>query len=252
MSSASFHRPRLPINRCLKVALCLVICLPYPARSQTADDAALRALAERFFAVYESRDLDGLMRLWSEKSPELADGKKTFQLTFGANKIELKRLSIRQVDVENGRAMVRVIVEQSLVDAATSAPAKGPGKMNRTLHCVKEGERWMVWRYESSEEELAAALGSAKTDEERKKLIEAGKELEPAELAGADGGVSSPIEARQGRSSAASGDEVAESGRVSAPVLLGRVRRHRKWTLTARYLLPSRFAHSPDWMKPAP
>src|SRR4030095_2225837 len=151
--------------------------------AETADEAALRALTKQFFTAYESRDLDDLTRLWSERSPKLAAGKKTFQQIFDANKIELKRLTIRQVIVENDRARVRIIVEQSLVDAATGAPAKGPGKMNRTLHCVKEGERWMVWRYESSEEELAAALASAKTDEERKKLLEAEKELAPAELA---------------------------------------------------------------------
>jgi CHAT domain-containing protein/Tfp pilus assembly protein PilF len=183
MSSTSFHRRRLPINCWLKVALCLILCLPYPARSQTSDEAALRVLAEQFFAVYESRDLDGLMRLWSEKSPELASGKKSFQQIFGANKIELKRLTVRQVSVENDRARVRVTVEQSLVDAATGAPAKGPGKLNRTLHCVKEGEKWTVWRYESGEEEMAAALASARTDDERKKLLEAENELAPAELA---------------------------------------------------------------------
>ena len=183
MLSASYHPPHLPITCWLKLALCLTLCLPCPARAETTDEAALRALAERFFAAYESRDLDGLMRLWSEKSPESTANKKTFQQTFGANKIELKGLTIRLVGMENDRARVRVIVEQCLVDSATGAPAKGPYKMNRTLHCVKEGERWMVWRYESSEEELAAALATARTDEERNKLIETERELAPAELA---------------------------------------------------------------------
>jgi CHAT domain-containing protein/Tfp pilus assembly protein PilF len=186
MSSTSFHRPHLLINCYLKVALCLILCLipclPYPALSQTADEAALRALAEQFFAAYESQNIDSLMRLWSEKSPESAAGKKTFQQIFGANKIELKLLTIRHIGVENDRARVRVIVEQSLVDAATGAQAKGSGKLNRTLHYVKEGEKWMVWRYESSEEELAAALASARTDDERNKLLEAEKELALAEL----------------------------------------------------------------------
>jgi hypothetical protein len=67
MSSASFHRPHLPINRRLKVALCLTLCLipclPYPTQSQTADEAALRALAERFFAAWPGEeDQQGVFR----------------------------------------------------------------------------------------------------------------------------------------------------------------------------------------------
>src|SRR4030095_11557620 len=51
MSAASFHRPRLPINCWLKVALCLALCLTYPAQAETADEAALRALTKQFFTA---------------------------------------------------------------------------------------------------------------------------------------------------------------------------------------------------------
>jgi CHAT domain-containing protein/Tfp pilus assembly protein PilF len=132
---------------------------------------------DKFFAAYQRSDLDGLMLLWSEKSPEMAASKQTFQQTFAASKIELKNLTIRKIVIENSKATVRVVADMIVSDTTTGKPAVGSGISNRTLHCVKEGEVWQVFQYVSSEQELAVALASAKTDEARKSLLESEKEL---------------------------------------------------------------------------
>ena len=147
------------------------------ANAQSADESALRALAEKFFAAYQRKDLDGLMLLWSERSPDSASNRQAFQQAFAASeKIELKSLVISRVALEGDKATVSVVAEVKAAGASANKPA-GFAKMNYALHCVKEGADWKVWMYVSGEEELAAALADAKTDEERKQLIEQGKEL---------------------------------------------------------------------------
>src|SRR5258708_7231896 len=100
---------------CLRhwLVLVSVACLAWLPPSASADDAADRkAVAERLFAAYAKKDLDGFMALWSAKSPDLAPRRQTMQQVFAAtDKIEVKSLAIRKVVVEGDTAKVRVAVE---------------------------------------------------------------------------------------------------------------------------------------------
>jgi aspartate carbamoyltransferase regulatory subunit len=118
---------------------------------QSADDAALRSLAKDFFAAYESRNVDRIMMLWSEKSPDSASSKQVFQQIFSINKIELKSLTVHGITATNDNATVRLVADISVVDEKTGKPAEGSGGVNRTLHCVKEGDQWKIWKYVKSE-----------------------------------------------------------------------------------------------------
>src|SRR5690349_19938342 len=73
----------------LRLILCLAFSVPSFALAQSADEMALRALAEKFFAAYQQQAVDGLMSLWSEKAPDFASSQQGFQQTFAANKVEL-------------------------------------------------------------------------------------------------------------------------------------------------------------------
>src|SRR5262245_37975919 len=52
------------------------------ARSPAESD--LRAVVEKYFALYAGKDLEGLMSLWSEKSPDHASFKQSLQRLFAA------------------------------------------------------------------------------------------------------------------------------------------------------------------------
>ena len=146
--------------------------------SSPVDETVLRAVAEELFAAYVKKDLDGLMELWSVKSPELATRRKAMQELFAANeKIEVKRLIVSKVKVEGYKASLRVTIEVSAVDVKTGKAAGGFGRMNRALDFVKEEGRWKVWREAAAEDDLAAALVAAQTDEECEVLLAAEKEL---------------------------------------------------------------------------
>jgi CHAT domain-containing protein/Tfp pilus assembly protein PilF len=168
------------------VSIALTICFLFSgsvsAYEQTTDETALHKLTEKFFAAFQKQDIDALMSLWSEKSPDHATSKLNFQLSFAANKIEIKSTTLGKLTLDGDKAILQVLMDSEAIDIKTGKPASGFGKLNRTLHFIKESGVWKVWRYISPEEELASTIAAAKTEEEGKTLLEANKELQTIEL----------------------------------------------------------------------
>jgi CHAT domain-containing protein/Tfp pilus assembly protein PilF len=157
---------------------CLPLYRPSFAQTSPQDEASLRRFIEKYFTAYEKRDLNELIAMWSEKSPNVASNKKTLQELFSATqKIEIKALNISAIAMDKDKVRIRLSVELNALDSKTGENLKGAGKLNRTLHLVKESEEWKIWQNLSSEEELAAALVEAKTGVERKQLLESDKQL---------------------------------------------------------------------------
>jgi CHAT domain-containing protein/tetratricopeptide (TPR) repeat protein len=167
--------------------LCIVIGIggwtPLAAR-QTESPAFARSLTEKFFAAYQKEDLEGLMSLWSEKSPDYASSKRSFQQTFANyENIEVKNLVfLATVAATDEKTSVQLTIDVSARNSKTARPAEGLGRLNRTLQMTKEGEAWKIWRYFPSEENLATELIAAQTIEARKRLLDEKKNLVTAEL----------------------------------------------------------------------
>lgn len=157
---------------------------PPPSSAQSVDEIAVRALVERFFIAYQKEDLEGLMSLWNEKSPDLAAGRQSLQRTFDAyEKIQLTGLTVRKLNAVGEQFLVRLVFEMSAADAKTGQPASGMGKKQRTLRLVTLGGAWKVWQYLPSEEDLARELAAAAGDGQRRALLGAEEELATVELA---------------------------------------------------------------------
>src|SRR5262249_28600052 len=118
----------------LTLAFCLAPASPVGS-VQSSEESALRELVERFFEAYARKDLAGSMALFSKKSPDYARRKQNMEETFAeCEKIEVKSLAIREVKVEGQRALVRVVVEMSALDAKTGKPSSRRfGRMDRRL-----------------------------------------------------------------------------------------------------------------------
>ncbi len=154
-----------------------------PTVQQSTDETALRALAETFYKTWAAKDLDGYLRLWSARSPELEARKKAAtELFAGSEKIEVKSLAARQIKLDGEKARVRVEAETQVIEAKTGKEKAGYGKRPRTLECVKEEGRWKVWRETSTFAELAAALAATGSEQERAALLAAEKDWVTAGL----------------------------------------------------------------------
>jgi CHAT domain-containing protein/tetratricopeptide (TPR) repeat protein len=168
------------------VTITLIICFLFsdsvPACGQSIDEVALRGLTDKFFAAYQKQDIDALMSLWSEKSPDYATSRQSFQQSFAANKIELKSTTTGKLTINSDKASLRVVVNSSAVDIKTGKPATGFGNLNRTLYFIKGGEVWKISRFISAEEDLALSIAEAKTEKEHRELLEANKDLQTIDL----------------------------------------------------------------------
>jgi CHAT domain-containing protein/tetratricopeptide (TPR) repeat protein len=150
------------------------------------DEARMRVEVSQYFDSFAKKDLDDLLKHWSAGSPELEARRKELQQEFAANEhFEVKNLAIRKLTLEGDKASAQVTLEITATDIKTSQPATAFGKMNRVLEFVKESGFWKIAREGSAEEDLAAALIAAKTDERRDTLLSQNHELVNSRLIGA-------------------------------------------------------------------
>jgi len=182
----------------LRISLCflasgLTFIIPTSAQSQSAapataaqysaDEAALLSLAESFFFTWAAKDLDGFLRLWTPKAPDLESRKQETQELFaGHEKIEVKKVTVYKVTIDGDKARLRVDVEINATEAKTGKPAPGFGLLKRVINCARENGGWRVWSEESAFENLAKALTATATEKERDTLLEAEKDLWSREL----------------------------------------------------------------------
>ena len=174
-------------SRLAASSILLLVALACAARAlpiQSDDEAALRSLAEEYFAAYAREETDALLKMWSEKSPNLAQSRRAMQQVFAAyDRIEVRDMNVLAVSVEGEKASVRATIEMAAVETRTGAAAGSPfGRMNRVLRFVREGNEWKVWRDASVEEELAPEVIAARTEEERQQILSREKGLVDAEL----------------------------------------------------------------------
>ena len=162
------------------------LCISFSAGAKTyqsAEEAAIRALVERYFAFHQTEDLDGIGRLWSDKAPELAHAKARLKEFFALNnQIEIRNITFRHFTVDGERASLSATVDVSAIDAKTGKATTGPVKMNRVMSFVKEGAEWKVVRDISAEEEFAARLVAAPNEAERRALLSGEPESMTPEL----------------------------------------------------------------------
>src|SRR5262245_57733273 len=106
--------------------------------SPSSAESVLRAVAEKYFALYAAKDLDGLMSLWSANSPQLEARKKSAAEFFASSeKIALESFAVRRVSVTSDQARVRVEVDLNVIEAQSGKEKAGYGKMLRTLECIR-------------------------------------------------------------------------------------------------------------------
>src|SRR5262245_13745132 len=183
----------IPINRSalqlcprkasvLLLSLSVFLAIQPATAAQTDDEASLRALVDKFSAAYHNHDLDSLIALWSEKSPDRDPAKKKFEQEFAAARIDTKNFIVRRIGLERDKAFVRLVRDATGAEGTGEKSTNRSANVKRTLRCVREAGTWRILSYLSSEEDLAAAIAAADTEDQRKSLVAAEKDLRNVEL----------------------------------------------------------------------
>lgn len=145
--------------------------------AQATDEIALRRATEKFFDGYQKESADSIIGLWSDNAPEKERRKNQLQQVFAVyDQIKVERLSFDDVKVNADKATVRVTAQTKAVEAATNQAASAFGEIKLTFEFVKEKDNWKLWSYISKDEEIAAALSAAHTDDERRQILGSAKD----------------------------------------------------------------------------
>ncbi len=148
--------------------------------SQAPAEPAVRAVVQKYFAFYAAKDLDGLMGLWSEKSPGLASLIQNFRRQFANESYILSLPTISHVKVEGENVGLRVTVNLTIIDLKSDQ--KRERRIARAMALIMDGGKWKIWRDAPAENDLADALVKTKTEADRDGLLADEKDLVTAEL----------------------------------------------------------------------
>src|SRR6266545_4882097 len=130
-----------------------------PAIQNSSDQEALRALVEKYFALYAAKDLDGLMGLWSEKSPDRSSLKQNLERQFATESYSLSLPTISRVKAEEDKVSLRATARLTVIGLKSNQ--KRELQLARNFALVWEEKKWKVWRCAPAEEDLAEALVTA-------------------------------------------------------------------------------------------
>ena len=140
----------------------------------------VRAVVEKYFALYTAEDLDGVMRLWSEKSPDYASIKQSLQGQFATEDFSFDHPVITRVEVGIDKASLRAVTNLTAINLKSKQNRER--RMVHNMAFAREGGQWKVWRSALAEDDLAEALTRAEREAERAALLAAEKDLATVEL----------------------------------------------------------------------
>ncbi|HXG66014.1 MAG TPA: CHAT domain-containing tetratricopeptide repeat protein [Blastocatellia bacterium] len=151
---------------------------PVPGSPPSSAESAVRAVVEKYFVLYAAEDLDGVMSLWSRRSPDYAATKQALGKQFATQDVKVAHPTISRLKIEGERASLRLAVALTMADQQD----KPPQRQALSLSLIREAGGWKVWRNASLFDELAAALDKTTTEEESAKLLTEEKELVEVKL----------------------------------------------------------------------
>jgi CHAT domain-containing protein len=130
----------------------------------------VEAAVRRFYSVYASGDLDGLLTMWVPDSPSLPAFRADTAPILRSRCMTLHDVSIESLEIESERATARVHV---LLSKSGRTMPERYDPHSATLELVRRGEEWRIAKWTMREEELVDRLLSARDDAAREKLLQA-------------------------------------------------------------------------------
>jgi CHAT domain-containing protein len=154
------------------VAFCLLSCT---CAAQSAEQTSIRLLAEKLRGAYAARDLDAVLSLWSDQSPQKAAQREATQKLFRDAAITaVHQTTTGDPEIAGDRARLRV-------DRETAGGTAGPTKL--VLEWVRDQSEWKIVKESSATDDLAARIAALSRAEKPDSLLAANPDLVDAGLA---------------------------------------------------------------------
>lgn len=160
-------------------AIFLTLSLTVSVFAQS-DEAALRSAVAKYFDAYTKKDVEAFAALWSDQSSGRVTRREVMQRQVLNEDFTFSEPAISRFKVEGDFASLRVSTRRIAV--AKNTDVRRMTDVRVEMSFVRENGQWKLWGEASPVGALLLALTDAKTDEQRRTLLDQEAELLTREL----------------------------------------------------------------------
>ncbi|MCI0392094.1 MAG: CHAT domain-containing protein [Acidobacteria bacterium] len=146
-----------------------------PSPPQSSDEETVRTLTEKYGFAITAGDLEAMRQFWNLQSPNLASGLRGYQGLFPDTRIEFILMKVTRLEVTGDKAVSHLTTDERKLDKKTGGILSERDAFHgacRSLEWIKTGAGWKIEREFWVQEELAARVEEAPSEQERNKLLE--------------------------------------------------------------------------------
>jgi CHAT domain-containing protein len=159
---------------------CPILALPQaptstPNPTQSSDEETLRILTEKYGLAIAAGELETIRQLWNPQSPNLASRLRVYQGLFSNTRIEFISLKVTRLEVSGDKAVSHLTTDERRLDKKTGAILTDRDAYHgacRSLEWIKTAAGWEIEREFTVQDEVAARLEAATSEQERDNLLE--------------------------------------------------------------------------------
>jgi tetratricopeptide (TPR) repeat protein len=146
---------------------------PAAPAAAPADEAAFKALLQRYYDAVARKDIEALEQVWHSGGPARSQ-RNLLIVDFEVRDVVLERLSLSQASADAGGGRARVVADLSITTIKTKKTRRE--RRVRDITFLPDAGTWKIWNEASAGDRLAQRLLSA-PDAERDRLIASEPEL---------------------------------------------------------------------------
>jgi CHAT domain-containing protein len=148
-----------------------------PNPLQSSDEENVRALTEKYGLAITTGAVEAMRQFWNPQSPNLASRLWVYHGLFSNTRIEFISLKVTRLEVTGEKAVSHLTTDERYLDKKTGAILSEHDAFHgycRSFEWIKYGAEWKIEREFSVQDELAARLEAAPSEQERDEIV--GKE----------------------------------------------------------------------------
>jgi CHAT domain-containing protein/tetratricopeptide (TPR) repeat protein len=157
-----------------------IMALPHaptltPNPPQSSDEETLRTFTEKYGLAITAGDIEAMRQFWNPQSPNLAARLRVYQGLFSNRRIEFISLKVTRLEVTGDKAVSNLTTDERQLDKKTGGIISERDAFHgvcRSLEWIKTVDGWKIERQVLVQEELAARIETAASEQERDKLLE--------------------------------------------------------------------------------
>ena len=157
-----------------------ILALPHapastPGPPQSSDEETVRTLTEKYGLAITAGDIEAMRQLWNPQSPNLAARLRDYQRMFSNSRIEFIRMNVTRLEVAGDKAYSHLTTDERRLDKKTGGILSVRDDFHGvclSLEWIKTDAGWKIEREVLVQDELAARIEAAPSEQERNELLE--------------------------------------------------------------------------------